>query len=102
MKAVDILAEQEGHTERNGIIIRKGSVAAFLANAELLQNTDLSAQQKAQIIADIQELMPALIAIKLFDVLAIRSAAGQPDYFARQAPPSEGSSSSMTCSCAFS
>ena len=62
----DILADKQNFIEINGIVARKGSVAAFLKNIDLLEDTYSSAQQKAEAQAMLEELAPAIIALKLY------------------------------------
>jgi hypothetical protein len=61
----DILPNGIDSTAINGKIVRKGSVAAFLANIDILENLTASAQQKQEAINTMKELVPALVAIGL-------------------------------------
>lgn len=58
----DILANDINQVERNGVLIRKGTVAAALANIDLLEaNTSSDADKQAAITA-LKELADALLA----------------------------------------
>ena len=72
MRADQILPDDVNHGQFRGITIRKGTVAAFLANArtwtDARAGADERAQARAQIVADV----PALRALGLFEVMEIR------------------------------
>lgn len=61
----DVLADGQDTVSLNGISARKGSVAAFLKNIELIESPDASEQDKAQALQIMQELAPVLVALKL-------------------------------------
>ncbi len=61
----DILPDGVDSTVINGENVRKGTVAAFLANINILENPQSSEQQKQQAINVMKELAPAVIAIGL-------------------------------------
>jgi hypothetical protein len=61
----DILPDGVDSASINGRIVRKGSIAAFLANADILENGNSTAQQKQNAINMLIELAPAVIAIGL-------------------------------------
>ncbi|RZL59077.1 MAG: hypothetical protein EOP65_04210 [Sphingomonas sp.] len=72
MRAEDILPGDASHIERGGMTLRKGTVAAFLANAAIwldpaAEPADVAAAEAAMI-----EARPALEALALFDILAPR------------------------------
>ena len=75
MQAQDVLPDGQDFVVRNGLTLRKGSVGAFLVNAQLLQdpNATLEARQAAE--RDLIALLPALEALGLFDVFELRSPA---------------------------
>ncbi|KAF1047607.1 MAG: hypothetical protein GAK35_00612 [Herbaspirillum frisingense] len=77
MRAEDLLPDDQTYVERNGVTIRKGSVGAFLANAKVW--CDSSAEAGERLVAErhIAEVVPALRALGLFDVFAIRDPALQ-------------------------
>lgn len=74
MRAQDVLPDHVDTATFNGVSIRKGSVAAFLANAALLHNPASTQTQRADALGDIEALLPALRALGLFEVLEIRDA----------------------------
>ena len=72
MRAEDILPDDIDHGRFDGVVIRKGTVAAFLANAKTLSRADATPAESSAAQRDIAESLPALRALGLFDVLAIR------------------------------
>lgn len=70
----DILADGIDSTIINGTTVRKGSIAAFLANIKLLENNDLSDQEKEQVITTMKELASAVIAIGLHQQVVFKNA----------------------------
>ena len=72
MRADQILPDDVDHGQFQGVTIRKGTVAAFLANARTWADARASADGHAQAQAHIVEDLPALKALGLFDVLEIR------------------------------
>lgn len=77
MRAEDILPDKTSQVVRNGVIIRKGSVGAFLANARNWEDPQATPGQRSEAERDIISAVPALRALGLFDILAVRSAALQ-------------------------
>ena len=75
MRAEQVLAETVNETEINGVTIRKGTVAAFLANARVWIDASASEAARTQVEADMVDALPALRAVGLFDVLEIRDSA---------------------------
>jgi len=73
MKAADVLPDNANTIERNGKTLRKGSVAAFIANAKLIEASDTAPELRAQAEADLRELVPVLIEVGVFDVFQLRS-----------------------------
>lgn len=74
MRPQDVLPDSLDTATFNGVSVRKGSVAAFLANAALLRGPSLTQTERDAALADIQTLLPALRALGLFEVLEIRDA----------------------------
>lgn len=72
MRAEDILANDQNQVERDGIVIRKGSVGAFLASASLWCDPAAEAEQRIAAEGDILAILPALRALGLFEVFSIR------------------------------
>ncbi|NHZ32327.1 pyridoxamine 5'-phosphate oxidase [Massilia sp. CCM 8692] len=100
MRAHDILPDDTNEASFAGLAIRKGTVAAFLANARAFADPALAADARAAVLADIEADLPALRALGLFEVLEIRHAplrallrgqpaATQPDLDALYAAPAE-------------
>lgn len=75
MQAKDLLPDHVNETERDGVIIRKGTVGAFLINARVWSDTAVDPAQRAVAERDIIKAVPVLRALGLFDVLAIRDTA---------------------------
>ena len=72
MRADQILPDDVDHGQFRGVTIRKGTVAAFLANARTWADARAGADERAQAQAQIVEDLPALRALGLFDQLEIR------------------------------
>ncbi|NHZ43103.1 pyridoxamine 5'-phosphate oxidase [Massilia sp. CCM 8693] len=100
MRAHDILPDDTNEASFAGLAIRKGTVAAFLANARAFADPALADDARAAVLADIEADLPALRALGLFEVLEIRHAplrtlvrgqpaATQPDLDALYAAPAE-------------
>jgi hypothetical protein len=75
MRADQILPDHIDRVEIEGTTIRKGTVAAFLANARVLTDLAANAAAREQAETDLAAILPALRAIGLFEVLEIRDAA---------------------------
>ncbi|GEN25225.1 hypothetical protein HCU01_31740 [Halomonas cupida] len=75
MQAEDMLPGGQDQVERDGVVIRKGTVGAFLVNARLWCDPATSALLRQDAEHDIINSLPALRALGLFDVLAIRDSA---------------------------
>jgi hypothetical protein len=73
MRAEEVLPDDVNQNEINGVVIRKGSIGAFLANAKTLVDPATSAEASAIAERDIVQALPALRATGLFDVLQIRN-----------------------------
>lgn len=74
MRAEDILPDHLNQVERDGVVIRKGNVGAFLANARVWCDPATDPEQKAAAERDLLDALPALRALGLFEVLSIRDA----------------------------
>lgn len=61
----DILPDGVDSTTINGKIVRKGTIAAFLANADILENKNATEQQKQEAINTMKELATAVVSIGL-------------------------------------
>ncbi|MCD0503463.1 hypothetical protein [Bordetella petrii] len=75
MRAEDILPNEQDQVERGGVVIRKGSVGAFLANAAVWGDAAADAAHRQAAEHDIIQALPALRALGLFQVFAIRDPA---------------------------
>ncbi len=75
MKACDILPDGVERGDFKGVEVRKGTVGAFLANARVCLDPQAPAQAVAVARQDIQEALPALNALGLFEVLQVRDPA---------------------------
>jgi hypothetical protein len=72
MRAKQVLPDHVDQADFNGMTTRKGTVAAFLANARVWTDRGDSEEARARAETDIVDALPALRAIGLFDVLEIR------------------------------
>lgn len=77
MRAKDFLPDHVNEGERDGIVIRKGTVGAFIVNAKVWSDPTTDPAKRAVAERDIIEAVPALLALGLFDVVAIRDTALQ-------------------------
>ncbi|WP_219118297.1 hypothetical protein [Janthinobacterium sp. UMAB-56] len=75
MRAEDVLADQQNQGQFNGVTVRKGTVAAFLANARLWLDETASVAERTIAERDILDALPALHALGLFDIVQVRDAA---------------------------
>jgi hypothetical protein len=73
MKSIDVLPDNQNAIVKNGVTVRKGSVAAFIANAEIILNEASSAEEKSLATADIKELIHMLEAVGVFKVFELKS-----------------------------
>ncbi|MET3881036.1 hypothetical protein [Chitinophaga sp. OAE865] len=74
MKPSAILPDDVNHVEINGQTLRKGSVAAFLANVAIIEQcTDTHSEAYTAARKDMLELVPALETLSVFKHLSIRS-----------------------------
>ncbi len=72
MRAQDILPDNVNTFEKDGVTLRKGSVAAFITNASLLRAADTTPTMREEAMRDIAEFLPSLRALGLFDVFEVR------------------------------
>lgn len=61
----DIIADGIDTIEANGQIVRKGTIAAFLANVEIFENRKANEQQKQEAITALKKLASGVVAIGL-------------------------------------
>ncbi|MES2077425.1 MAG: hypothetical protein V4462_17560 [Pseudomonadota bacterium] len=71
MRAEDVLPDDINSGEFKGMTIRKGTVAAFLANARTWLDANAAPDAVATAAARIVEALPALDALGLFEILRI-------------------------------
>ncbi len=65
IKPEDVLPDGVDYAIINGKNVRKGSIAAFLANIDILENPNTSQDKKQLAISTMKELAPSVIAIGL-------------------------------------
>lgn len=75
MRPNDILPDDQNTVERHGVVVRKGSVGAFLINANVWCDATATMAQRQSAERDLLDLLPGLRALGLFDVFAIRDEA---------------------------
>jgi hypothetical protein len=63
IKPEDVLPDDVNSTIVNGVNVRKGSVAAVLANLKLLDSLDIKEDEKEAALGAIKSLAPALVAV---------------------------------------
>ena len=61
----DMIPDDKSHFEMGGKTIRKGTMAAALANAEIVESPDSTSQEKCDALNAIKELVPVLKAFGL-------------------------------------
>lgn len=69
----DVLPDGVEGTVLNGVQVRKGSVAAFVANAKTLQRLTPGTDEHRRVADQLRALAPAVSAVGLFDVFEARS-----------------------------
>lgn len=74
MRADQILPDDASHAEFEGIQVRKGTVAAFIQNAKSWSDPSSDDVTREAAGNEIQNALPALHALGLFDVLEVRDA----------------------------
>jgi hypothetical protein len=75
MRPEDVLPDHLDYTERDGLILRKGTVAAFLNNAMRWNDPGVSPDEKQALAEEIGKSVPALRALGIFDIFEVRDAA---------------------------
>ena len=73
MRPEDILAEDANYGVIDGVRVRKGSIAAFLANARILLDERQSNEAHREAERHLRELVPGVRAFGLFDVCEVRN-----------------------------
>lgn len=72
MRAEDILPDDVNQAQFQGVSVRKGTVAAFLATARVWLDPQTAPDARATAEHDLRQAVPALDALGLFDVLELR------------------------------
>ncbi|MGS0623728.1 hypothetical protein [Ralstonia sp.] len=75
MRPEDVLPDTASHADFEGLTIRKGTVAAFLANAQAWLDPSIDRAQRAEAEQLMREAVPALEALGVFALLEVRDAA---------------------------
>ena len=74
MRAEDALPDHMNAATIDGMTIRKGTIAAFLANAQVIADDGADAAARAAAARDIVDALPSLRATGLFGVMEVRDA----------------------------
>ncbi|KTC84041.1 hypothetical protein [Legionella brunensis] len=69
----DILADGVDYAVLKGTPVRKGTVAAFIANIDLLESPNASAEDKHQAIRTLLDLAPSIVAIGLHQHVSFKN-----------------------------
>ncbi|ASU85587.1 hypothetical protein CDO52_24775 [Nocardiopsis gilva YIM 90087] len=69
----EILPDGDDHTVLDGLTVRKGTVAAFVANVKALDGVEEGSAEWKMLADRIRELVPGVRAVGLFDVLTPKS-----------------------------
>jgi hypothetical protein len=69
----DVLPDGVESRSIAGTAVRKGSVAAFVANAALLDELALDSEEYRAVVSELRSLVPALTAAGVFKILQPRS-----------------------------
>lgn len=75
MRPEELLPDNKNETQRGGVVIRKGTVGAFLASVQVWRDPAASADAKATAEADMVSVLPAMQALGLFEVFELRDPA---------------------------
>lgn len=68
MSPENVLPDDVDRLGIDGVSVRKGTVAAFVANARQLDLMDPSSAEHAAVVGQMRELVPAMRAVGLFDI----------------------------------
>ncbi|WP_032404561.1 hypothetical protein [Rhodococcoides fascians] len=69
----DVLPDGAERASFDGLEIRKGTVAAFVANARALDDAEPGTEAHRELLATLEDLAPQLAAIGLFEVFELRN-----------------------------
>jgi len=78
LRAEELMPDDKDYLEKNGVRIRKGTMAACLANMEVLESSHATHDQKRQAKQVLKELAPTLRALGFFEHFCCKSPAAQP------------------------
>ena len=70
----ETLPDDQDTSRLHGVTVRKGSVAAFVANAKLLEVLPHGSPERAHALAQLRVLAPSVAAVGVLDVFRPRSA----------------------------
>ena len=90
MRAQDFLPDTQNEVQINGTTVRKGTVGAFLVNATAFSDPTNTPAVRDAALRDIEEALPALQVLGLFEVLEIRDPKLRAFVDARIAATTEG------------
>lgn len=73
MRPEDILPEGIDTVESRGVTVRKGTVAAYIANISVVENDSSTTEEKEKALAVMKELAPSIIAMGLHDAVTFKN-----------------------------
>ena len=73
MRPEDMLEDQVNERVVNGVRIRKGTLGAFVINVKRLEGYAPESLERAEILTQLRELVPAVRALGMLDVFEPRS-----------------------------
>jgi len=73
MTPADILPDNINTIDSGGLLVRKGSVAAFLGKAFILDDAQASEATRAEAERDLRALLPAMRQLRIVDVFTLKS-----------------------------
>lgn len=73
MKPSDVLKDGEDYVDEGNVRIRKGSIAAFIANVNIILDAHRSFDEIKEAESDLLSLYPMLVKVGVFDVFQIKS-----------------------------
>ncbi|MGM9480330.1 hypothetical protein ACS5PN_03960 [Roseateles sp. NT4] len=72
MRAQDILPDSQNEVELEGVVVRKGTVGAFLTNARAWTSSPPGSEERLNAEQSIGRDLPALRALGLFEAFNVR------------------------------
>ncbi len=67
IKPEDILSDDESIKIIDGVPVRKGTIAAVMANAKILSDSSISPSEKSEALKTIKEYAPALVVLGVYE-----------------------------------